>query len=123
MNKYHYDGTSYLSDEQLKEKIRKGVDNNVLAYDPERTGVVTKRLVYGMWGISLDKLDRLHIPTDAFPDFDFYERQYGVLIVRDRRLNEAESRKIAREFEIAFPIKRNLLLVGVWDNGVLLGAV
>jgi len=123
MEHYKNYGAYYLTDEELKEKIRKGVERNVLTFDPEATGTVTKRLVYGMWGISLDKLDRLHIPTEAFPDFDFYERQYGVLIVRDRRLNGKESAGFMKEFNISSVPGKSLLVVGTWGDECLLGVV
>jgi hypothetical protein len=112
-----------MTDEELRAKIEKGVDRNILAFDPEATGTVTKRLIYGMWSISLDKLTRLHIPTDAFPEFDFYERQYGVQIVRDRRLNIKGSENFIDEFNIHPAPGKSLLVVGVWDDECLLGMV
>ena len=112
-----------MTDEELRARIEKGVERNLIVFDPEATGAVTKRLIYTMWSISLDKLTRLHIPTETFPEFDFYERQYGVKIVRDRRLNIEETKKFMEEFNMSYAPAKSLLVVGTWDDECLLGMV
>jgi hypothetical protein len=110
---------NWLSDHDLGEAIKKGVIRNIVALDESVEGITTVRLIYSMWDISFDKMEKLYIPTDVYPDFDFYKRQYGVEIIRDRRLNIEGSQQLAEEYEVAClnNFGKTCLVVGVWSEG------
>ena len=83
-----------------------------------------------MYDVSVDKMQKLYIPTDVYPDFDFTQPQYGVEVVRDRRLNKNESEKLIKEFDMSLPysdsenlIGKQQLVLGVWGDESLLGTV
>jgi len=112
-----------MNDWELNGRIKDAVDKNILFYDPDGEGNITKRLVYLMYGHSDDLLERVLIPTDVYPEFDFSEPLYGVKFVRDKRLNYEGSKKIIEEHEISYPCNKDQLIVGVWGDQTLLGAV
>lgn len=112
-----------MNDWELNGRIKDAVEKNILFYDPDGEGNITKRLVYLMYGHSDDLLERVLIPTDVYPEFDFSEPLYGVKFVRDKRLNYEGSKKIIEEHEISYPCNKDQLIVGVWGDQTLLGAV
>lgn len=112
-----------MKDYELYGRIKQCVEKNIMVYDLDDYGSITKRLIYYMYDISVDKMEKLYIPTDIFPDFDFAQPQYGVEIVRDRRLNYNESEKLIEDFGITLPRVKTQLVLGVWGDESLLGAV
>lgn len=112
-----------MKDYELYSRIKQCVENNIIVYDSHSNFVITKRLIYYMYDISVDKMQKLYIPTDIFPDFDFAQPQYDVEVIRDRRLNYDESKKLIKEFNIFLPYKKQQLVLGVWGDESLLGTV
>ena len=112
-----------MKDYELYGRIKQCVEKNILVYDSETNLTTTKRLIYLMYDVSVDKMQKLYIPTDIFPDFDFAQPQYGVEVIRDRRLNYDESEKLIKDFDISLPYGKEQLVLGVWGDESLLGAV
>lgn len=112
-----------MNDHEFYGRIKYGVDKNMLVFDAETNANMTKRLIYLMYDISVDQMEKLYIPTDVYPDFDFARPQYGVEIIRDRRLNHDESEKLIEDFDISLPYGKQQLVLGVWGDETLLGAV
>ena len=112
-----------MRDYELYGRTKQCVDNNIMVYDEEAIFTITKKLIYHMYDVSFDELQKLYIPTDVFPDFDFAQPQYGVEVVRDRRLNYEESEKMIEELDITLPHNKTQLVLGVWGDESLLGAV
>lgn len=112
-----------MNDHEFYGRIKYGVDKNILVYDSEVNLTITKRLIYLMYDVSVDKMEQLYIPTDVYPDFDFAQPQYGVEIIRDRRLNHDESRKLIEDFDICLPQGKEQLTLGIWGDECLLGTV
>ena len=116
-------GKERMKDYELYGRIKQCVDNNIMVYDEEAILTITKKLIYHMYDVSFDELQKLYIPTDVFPDFDFAQPQYGVEVVRDRRFNYEESEKMIEELGISLPCNKTQLVLGVWGDESLLGAV
>ena len=112
-----------MKDYELYGRIKQCIEKNMIVYDGDEVNTITKRLIYYMYDISVDKMQKLYIPTDVFPEFDFAQPQYGVEIVRDRRLNYDESKKLIKDFDISLPYGKEQLVLGVWGDESLLGAV
>jgi len=112
-----------VTDKELYDRIKQSVDNDIMVFDPEAFNTITKRLVYYMYDVSVDKMQKLYIPTDVYPDFDFAQPQYGVEVIRDRRLNYDESKKMIEEFGITLPRVKTQLVLGAWWDKSLLGSV
>ena len=112
-----------MTDKELYDRIKRGVENNVFVYDGTEDIVISKRLIYLMYSVSVDKMQKLYIPTDVYPDFDFAQPQYGVEVIRDRRLNYDEITRLVDEFGMNFPNDKGQIVLGVWGDESLLGAV
>ena len=119
-----------MKDYELYGRIKQCVEKNMMVYDRHADFAITKRLIYYMYDVSVDKMQKLYIPTDVYPDFDFTQPQYGVEVVRDRRLNYNESEKLIKEFDMSLPysdsenlIGKQQLVLGVWGDESLLGSV
>ena len=112
-----------MKDYELYSRIKQCVEKNIMVYDEHADFAITKRLIYYMYDVSVDKMQELYIPTDVYPDFDFAQPQYGVKVVRDRRLNYDESEKLIKEFDMSLPCGKQQLVLGVWGDESLLGTV
>lgn len=112
-----------MNDHELYGRIKHAVDKNVLVFDSDVNMTITKRLIYLMYDVSVDQMEQLYIPTDVYPDFDFVQPQYGVEIIRDRRLNYDESKKFLEDFDFTLPRNKEQLVLGIWGDETLLGAV
>jgi len=112
-----------MNDWELNGRIKDAVEKNILFYDEHGKGNITKRLVYLMYGHSDDLLERVLIPTDVYPEFDFSEPLYGVSFVRDKRLNYEGSKKIIEEHEMCLLNHKDQLVLGIWGDESILGAV
>ena len=112
-----------MTDKELYDRIKQGVENNVMVYDDSEYDVISKKLIYFMYSVSVDKMQKLYIPTDVYPDFDFAQPQYGVEVIRDRRLNYDESTRIVDELGMTLPDGKSQIVLGVWWDKSLLGAV
>lgn len=108
---------------ELNGRLRDAVKKNILFYDEDGKGNITKKLVYLMYGHSDDQLERVLVPTDVYPEFDFTEPLYGVSFVRDKRLNFEGSKKIIEELEMTLPFNKEQLVLGIWGDKSILGAV
>lgn len=112
-----------MNDWEFNGRLKDAVAENILFFDYDGNGNITKKLVYLIYGHSEDQLERVLIPTDVYPEFDFSEPLYGVSFVRDRRLNYEGSKKIIEELAISVPFKKEQLVIGIWGDKSILGAV
>jgi len=120
-----------MLDYEFEARIKRGVEWNRMVYDEFSTHQVplTKRLVYLMYGESGEKMTKLYVPTDAFPEWE-WEKSYGPIeIVKDQRLNVDAVFDIINKHEMTMPscieddYTMGSLVLGVWSNGSLLGAI
>jgi hypothetical protein len=112
-----------MNDHEFYGRIKYAVDKNIIVYDSETNLNITKKLIYLMYDASFDKMEQLYIPTDVYPDFDFAQPQYGVEIIRDRRLNYDESKKFLEDFDFTLWSPKQQIVLGIWGDEALLGAV
>jgi len=59
----------------------------------------------------------------VYPEFDFTASLYGVSFARDKRLNWEGSKKIIEELGMTLPNQKQQLVVGIWGDQTLLGAI
>lgn len=73
----------------LKEMLKYGTDRNMIVYDCNAQGNLTKKLLYLMLNVADDDIHHMYIPRDSFPvDFDPWEKVYGITFTRTKELNE-----------------------------------
>lgn len=113
-----------MNDWEFNGRLKDAVERNLMVFDTDGNGNITKKLVYLLYGHSDDQLERVLIPTDVYPEFDFNESLYGVSFVRDRRLNFDGSKKIIEKLGISLPSRyQEQLVLGIWRDKSILGAV
>ena len=104
--------------------LQSGIDRNTVVYDSIESLNLTQRLIYLMYGVSEDTLKTVFIPTDVFPEFDFAKPLYGIVFVRDKRLDMGGV--VLKQWEDAgceFPWRKESLVIGIERGGkILLGA-
>ena len=113
-----------MTDKQFKQLLSQGFIDNLIFFDVDAKATITKRLLYLMWGHCEDDIDYFYIPTDTYPDFDFTEKVYGAIVVRDKRLNK--DGPILKHYEklgAELPPTKQGLIIGVGKHHSVLGAV
>lgn len=112
----------------MKDQIKKAVDQNILVFDFDGSPNITKRLLYLMFSTMENEYGEtpqtLYIPTMVYPEFDPWERVWGMSIERVKALNEGELLHdyYSKELKGSFPSGKSDLVLAVGKSAVLLGA-